>query len=174
MGEPESPVFLSWAWIRRFLSHDCSPFEQFLKYAAIGALSTIVQVAVFYACAATFLQCLKPDDLAVRFLGLPAAQVNDATRTVLAGGATGIGFFISNVFCWLMNRWFVFKAGKYAWYVEFGLFFSASLVAFLLGIAIQSVAIYFFGLMTTYAVFIEILTSLAINYVARKFLVFKG
>ena len=138
--------------VRRFLSHDCGPFAQFVKYGAIGVAATAVQFAVFYALASTCLRCLTADDTAVRLLGLPGAEFTGAepwyaSRWFLAGVATAVGFVFANVFCWLMNRAFVFRPGKFRWYM---------------------------GVMTSAAVVIEVVVSFLLNFFARKFFIFRG
>ena len=147
-------------WWRRFLSHDSGPFAQFVKYGAIGVASTLVQMLVFYLLAATCCRCLGPDDWAVRLLGLPSVDVPHAVRGFRFAVDTVLGFSVANVFCWLMNRLFVFRPGKFAWYREFALFFGAAAGAM--------------GLQTSAAVVIEVVVSFVVNFVARKFFIFKG
>ncbi len=164
---------------RKFLSHDAGPFAQFVKYGAIGVASTLVQLGVFSLLAARCLKCLAPDDIAVRFLGLPSAEFTGAepwhaARWFLAGVATAGGFVVANVFCWIMNRLFVFRPGKFKWHVEFGMFFSAAAAATLIALAAQSVLIRFFGVSTSFAVVAEVLVSFCVNFVVRKFFIFKG
>ena len=113
-------------WWRRFLSHDSGPFAQFVKYGAVGVASTLAQMLVFYLLASTCCRCLGSDDMAVKWLGLPAVDVSDWVRSLRFAVDTVIGFSVANVFCWLMNRVFVFRPGKFAWYKEFALFFSAA------------------------------------------------
>ena len=161
-------------WLKRFLSHECGPIAQFVKYGAIGVLATCVQMAVFYLLAATCLPCLKTDDLAVRLLGLPSTEVSDGVRAVRFVVATGIGFVFANVFCWLMNRWFVFRAGRHVWYVELLLFFSVSGLAMVLATFLSSVMIHRLGLMTTLAALVEVVVSFLFNYFLRRFVIFKG
>ena len=165
--------------VRRFLSHDCGPFAQFVKYGAIGVAATCVQFAVFYALASTCLRCLTADDTAVRLLGLPDAEFTGAepwyaSRWFLAGVATAVGFVFANIFCWLMNRWFVFRPGRYRWYVELGMFFGASTLATVIALGIMKFLIDQFGLMTTLAVVVEIIVSFFVNFFIRKFFIFKG
>jgi putative flippase GtrA len=160
--------------IARILSHDCGPFWQFVKYGVIGVAATCVQAAVFYAFAATCLKCLGSDDWAVRFLGLPAVDVTDSVRALRFSVATAMGFVVANVFCWLMNRWFVFRAGKHRWYVEFALFFAVSATAVLLATLLSGYLINRMGLMTSIAVLIEVVVSFLFNYFLRKFVIFKG
>lgn len=161
--------------IRRILSRDCGAFWQFVKYAAIGVLATAVQTAVFYLLAATCLKCLEGGDWAVKWLGFPAAAgVSDAARAIRFAAATAAGFAVSNVFCWLMDRWFVFTPGKYRWYRELAYFFAVSGFAMLLATLTGSVLIARFGMMTTLAVAVEVLLSFAVNYAMRKFFIFRG
>lgn len=160
--------------MRRFLSHDCGPFAQFVKYGAIGVASTCVQMLGFYILSATCLKCLAADDWAVRFAGLPSVEISDGMRAFRAGVATAAGFTVANVFCWLMNRAFVFKPGKFRWYAEFAMFFGAATIATVTALAVQSVLIKCFGMMTSAAVVIEVLVSFLVNFFVRKFFIFKG
>ena len=169
----------AWRRVRRFLSHDSGVFAQFVKYGVIGVMATCVQTAIFYVLASTCLKCLTSDDLAVRFLGLPSADFTGgeawyASRGMIAAVATAIGFVVANVFCWLMNRWFVFRPGKFRWHIELAMFFGASTVATLLALGIMKVLIDQFGLMTTLAVVVEVVASFLINFFIRKFVIFKG
>lgn len=165
--------------LEKILSNDCGPFWQFVKYGAIGVAATLVQTGVFYLLAATCLRCLGSDDIAVRFLGLPAAEFSGneawyATRGSLAAAATAVGFAVANVFCWLMNRKFVFRPGKFRWYIEFAMFFAAASLATALALAVMKVLIDSFGMMTTFAVVIEVFVSFMVNFFIRKFFIFKG
>ena len=162
-------------WLKKTLSHDCGPFWQFVKYGAIGVMATLVQTGVFYLLATTCLKCLGSDDVAVKCLGFAAADgLTDGVRAFRFTLATAVGFVLANVFCWLMNRWFVFRPGKFRWYVEFGMFFGASTFATLVALGTMKVLIDNFGLMTTFAVVVEVLVSFVVNFFVRKFFIFKG
>jgi putative flippase GtrA len=163
-----------WRSIRHFLSHESGPFAQFLKYGVTGALSTCVQMIGFYMLAATCLKCLGSDDWAVRFAGLSAVEISDGLRAFRAAVATAAGFTVANVFCWLMNRLFVFKSGKFRWHVEFALFFGVAALATVVALGVQSLLIRYFGMMTTAAVVVEVLVSFLMNFFIRKFFIFKG
>ena len=165
--------------LARLLSRDAGPLAQFVKYGAIGVAATGVQTAVFYALATCWLRCLTPDDWAVRLLGLPAgaftgAEPWHAARGTYAAIDTAVGFAVANVFCWLLNRAFVFRPGKFAWYAEFGMFFGAAALATALALGVMKALIDVFGLMTTLAVVVEVVVSFCVNYVVRKFFIFKG
>ena len=161
------------AW-RKFLSHDSGPFAQFVKYGAIGVASTLVQMLVFYLLASTCCRCLGPNDMAVKWLGLPAVEVSDWVRSLRFAVDTAIGFSVANVFCWLMNRAFVFRPGKFSWYVELAMFFGTATVATLVALGLSSALIRWCGLMTTIAVLVEVLVSFLVNFFVRKFFIFKG
>ena len=160
--------------VRRFLSHDCGPFAQLVKYGVIGVMSTCVQMLGFYLLAATFLKCLGTDDWAVRLAGLPAAEVSDGVRAIRAAVATAAGFTVANIFCWLMNRLFVFRPGRYRWYAEFGFFFGVAALATVVALGVQSALIKYAGMMTTLAVIVEVVVSFFFNFFIRKFVIFKG
>lgn len=161
--------------LRRILSRESGPFWQFAKYGAIGVMSTLVQVAAFYVLACTVLGCLKSDDIAVRILGLPAAaDVSDMQRAVNFAVATSLAFVVSNLFCWILNRAFVFVPGRHRWWVELALFFAVSAIAMALATLVSSWAIVHLGMMTTLAALIEIAVSFLFNYFLRKFVIFKG
>lgn len=149
-------------------------FAQLVKYGTNGVIATYIQTGTFYLLATTCLLCLGPDDVAVKYLGLSAVEVTDGVRAFRFAVATSVGFFLANVVCWLMNRWCVFKPGKFKWYVEFGMFFGASTVATVIALGLSSALIHFAGLMTSLAVFIEIVVSFFVNFFVRKFFIFKG
>jgi putative flippase GtrA len=164
--------------IARIVSRNASPFWQFVKYGVVGALSTFIQVAIFYACASLLFKCLEADDIAVRYLNLPFGDFKGnepwyMSRGFLAAVNTAIGFVVANIFCWLMNRAVVFTPGKFAWYKELLLFFGASTFATLIALGLMKVLIDAFGMMTTMAVVIEIVVSFFVNFIVRKFYIFK-
>ncbi len=146
---------------------------QIVRYGIVGVASTLVQMAVFYLLASTCLKCLGPDDLMVRHLGLPSVFIGDGARALRAGIAQSAGFTVANAFCWIMSRKYVFVPGRHSWPVELALFFSVSLMAFAVGVALQSIAIDWLGWQTTVAAMLEVASALSINFIIRKFYVFK-
>ena len=160
--------------LRKIVSHDTGGFVQFCKYVVVGGMSTIIQIGVFYLLATTCLRCLGSEDIVVRHFGFPSSDVTGNVRALFAAIDTAFGFTIANLFCWIMNRLFVFRPGRHVWYMELAFFFLVSLSALGVGMIAQTVLIMAFDWSTTAAVFAEILASLAINFVVRKFFVFKG
>ena len=173
-GQVENMVVRgAFSW-RRFLSHESGPIAQFVKYGAVGVASTCVQMLVFYLLASTCCRCLGPDDWAVKWFGLPAVDVPHVVRGFRFAVDTAFAFTVANVFCWLLNRAVVFKPGKFSWYREFALFFGAAASAMAIATGVAWVLINIAGLQTTFAVFVEVAVSFAVNFAARKFFIFKG
>ena len=156
------------------LTEKSKAFAQFVKYGAIGVVATYIQTIVFYLLAAGCLGCLAADDWAVKLLGLPPSAVNDSVRAFRFAVSTAAGFVLSNFVCWLLNRAFVFTPGRYRWPVELALFYAASTTATVLALALSWALIRYCSLMTSAAVFLEILVSFFVNFFVRKFLIFKG
>ena len=161
-------------WLRAFLSHETTPVLQFLKYAIVGGLATGTHVLVFYLCAIFFLPSLSQKDIVVRILRLSVPEVSDKQRARNAAIGNAVAFFFSNLFCYILNRLFVFKPGQHYWLIEALLFFGVSAISMVLGTLIQSRLIARFATQTTLAFGANLVTSLAINYAMRRFFIFKG
>ena len=147
---------------------------QFVKYGLIGVLATAINFAVAEVCAAYVWPCLGGADLFVRFCGFPSATVSDAVRATLAVYCNLVGFFVANGVCWVLNRKYVFMPGRHHWFVEYLLFLAGSGVAILCGSAVIWVLVRFYGLQTSCSFAINVVVSVAVNFVVRKFFVFKG
>lgn len=158
---------------RRVLSRESGAFWQFVKYGIVGVMSTAVQMVVFYALAATALKCLKSDDWAVTWLSLPSVDITDTMRGLIFTVDIAIGFVVANIFCWLMNRAFVFRPGKFLWYLEFAMFFGVAALAWAIATGLSALLIHFCGMMTTLAAILEVVVSFLLNYVSRKFFIFR-
>ena len=147
---------------------------QIFKYGVIGVLATVINIAVAELCAAYVWPCLGADDVFVKYLDFASSSVGDAERAVLAVYCNLVGFFIANLVCWLLNRKFVFVPGRHHWFVEYVLFLAGSGFAILCGSVIIWSLVRFYGMQTTYSFGINVLASVMINFLARKFFVFKG
>ncbi|MBQ7190337.1 MAG: GtrA family protein [Kiritimatiellae bacterium] len=173
--------------IKKQLSHDASPFVQFIKYATVGGIATGTHILVFFLMGWFLFPCLSQDDIVVKMLHLtaPVAADPDAPvrflglfpmirRALFALYCSTIGFVISNLLCYLLNRLFVFKPGRHRWQVELFLFFAASGISLVIGSTIQTYCITRFGIQTTIAFVANIVSAFLINYAARKFFIFNG
>lgn len=166
----------------KFLSHDAGPLAQFIKYAIVGGIATLVHISTFFLCGRYLFPCLSEDDIAVRTLGkFKLLSLTDdylvrakASRARNAALCNVIAFCTSNIICYALNRLFVFTPGRHSILLEFFLFFCVSAISMILGTATQTVLIAWCRMQTTLAFGANLIFSLAINFVARKFFVFNG
>ncbi len=157
-----------------YLSHDAPPLVQFVKYGLAGGVATAAHILTFFLAGFLLFPCVTADDPLVRLFGLAAPAVEEALRARYAVYSNIIAFFVSNTVCYIINRLFVFRPGRHHIVLEFLLFLAVSAVSTLVGTTLMGLLIMRFGVQTTYAFGANIFSSLAINYVMRKFFVFKG
>ena len=163
----------------KFMSHDAGPVAQFIKYAIVGGLATAVNIFAFFLAGWFLYPCLTEDDVLVRLLRkvrgdiqVPVAKTR--SRAANAIRCNVIAFFFSNAFCYVLNRLFVFQPGHHGLLLEAFLFFAVSAFSTFVGTAFQTLLIKKANLQTTFAFGSNLVASLAINYVMRKFVVFNG
>jgi putative flippase GtrA len=124
------------------------------------------------------LNALEDDDFVVQvirwFIDIDITPISDGLRARNAAINNGVAFVVSNFVCYLINIIWVFKPGRHHWLVEIGLFYLVSGISFAIGTGLQSWLIVQFGLQTTLAFGVNLLSALAINYAMRKFVIFKG
>jgi putative flippase GtrA len=157
-----------------YLSHDAPPLVQFIKYGLAGGVATAVHILTFFIAGFYLFPCVGQDDILVRLLGLTAPVVEETLRARYAVFSNATAFMLSNTVCYIINRLFVFKPGRHHIFIEFLLFFAVSAVSVGIGTVLMGILIKEFGIQTTYAFGANILSSLAINYMMRKFFVFDG
>jgi len=162
------------ASIKKHLSHDAHPAVQFIKYAVVGGMSTVVHMVAFFLCGWFIFPSLGQNDIFVKLLGLNAPQIAESVRAANAAYSNAVAFMISNTFCYFFNILFVFKPGRHNRILEFLLFFGVSAVSMTIGTAIQTVLIARLAMQTTFAFIANIISSLLINYTMRKFFIFKN
>ena len=136
---------------------------QFAKYGFCGVIATVTHIAIVYAIGLT----VNPA------VGEQIPKELKETRTMWNNTAA---FFLSGVVAYLLNVAFVFSPGRHDKHIEVFLFFAISAVSFFAGLfAIPLI----FGAIDTnkniehYANLGFIITSALVNFVCRKFIVFK-
>ena len=157
-----------------FLSRDASPLVQFVKYALAGGIATATHVLIFFLIGFFLFPCVNKDDILVRLFRLKAPEVDEARRSRHAVYSNVCAFFVSNTTCYVINRLFVFQPGRHSMLVEFILFCAVSAVSMAIGTTVMGELIKRVKMQTTYAFGANLVSSLAINYVMRKFFVFNG
>ena len=161
-------------FLKQFKGREHGPLAQFIKYGIGGGVATAVHIATFYVAAAFILPALTEDDIAVRLLHLPAADIGDAIRARYTVIDNFIAFLFSNLTAYLINIYWVFEPGRHSKRVEIALFYAVSGTSIAVGSAIAWVLVNRFGFTTTVAFASNVFASIMINYVLRKFVVFKG
>ena len=157
-----------------YLSHDAPPFVQFVKYGLAGGVATATHILTFFAAGFLLFPCVTADDPLVKLFGLAAPLVDETLRARNAVFSNLVAFMVSNTVCYIINRMFVFTPGRHHVVIEFLLFLAVSAVSMTVGTTLMGLLIRNFGIQTTYAFGANILSSLAINYLMRKYFVFKG
>ncbi|MFA6316915.1 MAG: GtrA family protein [Elusimicrobiota bacterium] len=107
-------------------------------------------------------------------LGLTPAPLDEGVRSSHYVWSKVIAFFFSNLTAYGANILWVFTPGRHSRTVEFLLFLLVSATSFVVGTGLGWMLIQWTGLPTTYAYAANGVASLAINFVCRKFIVFKG
>lgn len=160
--------------LKQFLQREAHPFIQFIKYGIAGCIATAVDVLVFYTLSWKVIPALRPDDPVVQLLGLSVTAIDEVVRSQHYIINRAITFLFSNLTAYLVNVAWVFKPGRHKWWLEFTLFYVVSIVSFAIGTFVGWLIIRAFGLSTTVAYLANMIASLMINYVCRKYFVFKG
>jgi len=158
---------------QQFRGREHGPLVQFIKYGIGGAVATAVHVLLFYTLSALFLPALNPGDALAQALHLPVVAVSDAIRARNSAVNNVVAFLFSNLTAYLINVAWVFESGRHARWLEVGFFYGVSGLSVLVGSALMALLIHQFGLTTSVAFFANVLASLAINFVLRKYLIFK-
>ena len=157
-----------------FLSRDASPLVQFIKYALAGGIATGVHILTFFLIGFFLFPCVNKEDILVRLFRLKAPEVDEKLRARHAVFSNICAFFVSNTVCYVINRLFVFQPGRHSLVVEFLLFLVVSAVSMTIGTTVMGELIKRLRMQTTYTFGANLISSLAINYVMRKFFVFQG
>jgi putative flippase GtrA len=160
--------------LQQFFQRDAGPLVQFIKYAIAGGIATGVDVLVFYFVAWKLIPALRDDDPLVRRLKIKVHEVTEEQRSRRFIYVTLIAFMFSNLTAYLINIFWVFEPGRHVWYVELALFYAVSGISIFIGTALGWVMIKWFHLSTTTSYVCKMIASLLINFVCRKYFVFKG
>lgn len=160
--------------IQRFLSRDAHPVAQFIKYGMAGGLATAVDIVIFYLLAWKVLPALTVNDQLVELLGLAITPVTESVRQWHYVADRSLTFLVSNMTAYVANVLWVFTPGRHGRVKEILLFYAVSGISFVVATGISTGLIAWFGCTTTTAFLVNMVCSLMINYVCRKYFVFKG
>ena len=174
-GKPET----AWGRVRWLMSNERTGMVQFVKYAIVGGFTTLLNVTIFMILAITCLKCLTEAESSKTFLGISfdfphvGADYPNWLRAFKSVVASAIGFGLSNILCWLLDRCFVFKPGRHKIWRELLFFVSVAGAAWASGSLIQWILIRYADSPTLPAFAANIVTAVLMNFLMRKFFVFK-
>jgi len=161
-------------FLRQFKGRQHGPLVQFIKYAIAGGIATAVQISLFYFCACKILPALGPGDKLAGLLHLQVVTLTDAIRGRNSAIDNVIAFIFSNLTAYVINVLWVFESGRHNRVFEIIFFYLVSGISTGIGSAVIWFLIGRFGITTTVAFGVSVLVSLLINFVLRKYVIFKG
>lgn len=159
--------------VKQFFQREAHPLVQFIKYGICGGVATLVDVLIFYFLAWKVFQAVNDTDIVAQLLGWDVPVIDEAVRSRNFVINSCIAFIFSNLTAYLLNFYWVFHPGRHKRHVEIGLFYLVSVVSIALGTFLGWVMITVFGMSTTASYLGKMIASLLINFVCRKYIVFK-
>jgi len=147
---------------------------QFFKYSVCGGTAMAVDMVTFFLVAWLLFPALTENDILVRLFTMEIETVPKHMRTINFCIGNGIAFMVSNLTAYILNVLFVFRAGKHSRWKEVGLFYLVSAISVGLGVGVGAMLIQGFGLSTTFSYIAKAISTVLINYVARKYIIFHG
>lgn len=140
---------------------------QFGIYAFCGGLATVVSVAqvVFLS------KYIIP---AYEGMIVDGVLMTDELRAHNLLINNSIAFLTTNVFVYFMNVLLVFKRGRHGPWTEFFYFTLVNAFSFAISQIAGPWLIHQFGIPTNVAIFTNAFVAALVNFVARKFFIFKG
>lgn len=146
---------------RTLISRDAHPLLQFAKYGFCGVSAMIVHQTIWAACSTWLYPALDN-------------SIPQETRALNSTINNGIAFCFSNVFAYLTNVAWVFTPGRHNRWKEFFYFTLAGTVGFVAGLTAGPYLIHQYGINSIAAQGSLVVASVLVNFVCRKFFVFKG
>lgn len=161
--------------VKQFTSREHhTPVVQFIKYSIAGGIATAVHISCFYIMALWILSALNSHDVVAGALHLTVPEVSDGLRARNSVIDNVVAFLFSNLTAYIVNVVWVFKPGRHHRVLEFIYFTLVSATSMAVGSSLMGVLIKSLGITTTLAFSANLVASLAINFVMRKYVVFKG
>ena len=145
---------------KRLRERDTRPFYQILRYGLVGLSATLIDLLIFAGLSHLILPAIAHD-------------LGDSVRADRSTINSAIAFFIANLYTYVINQKYVFVPGRHRPGVEFIIFVTVSAVSLLLGLWVMRRLINGYSADTYSAKLVAIGVSILINYVCRRFLVFK-
>jgi hypothetical protein len=153
-----------WTRIRR---QDVPWLVQFSIYGFCGVMATVVSVGQIMFLSKFVIPAYEG-------MMVNGAVITDELRARNLLYNNTIAFFTTNVFVYYMNVLLVFKRGRHHPWMEFFYFTLVNFICFAIAQIAGPWLVHRFGIPTNVAIFTNAVVAAFINFVARKFFVFKG
>ena len=158
------------SWLKEQLQRkDCIQWQLF-KYMCCGGLAVLVDQIVYYSLGLHIIPIFQNTDPIVG-LGISITPVIEMNQTRNIWAVKICCWVLANTTAYVLNRLFVFETGKHKRIVETVLFFIFALPQFIF-VALTDVLIRV-GWEVTYANYSMMLLAVIINFLVRKFIIFK-
>lgn len=151
---------------RRIRSREVPWQIQFLMYCFCGVLATFVSVGL----TVLFSTYLIP---AYEGMLVDGEPISDELRSRNLTLNSCLAFVPTNFVVYALNVLLVFKPGKLGLWKELGLFTAVNLFSFIVSLLSGPMLIYYLGISTNFALLINTVVAFAVNFAARKFLIFR-
>lgn len=158
----------------QFTGRDAHPTIQFIKYAMAGGVATAADMVMFFMLAFTLFPALTEGELLVRMfeVDVPAIEEHIRERNFLINNA--LAFVVSNFVAYVINMVWVFEPGRHKRHIELALFFVVSITSVVLGTLLGWSMIRYLDATTEASYLGKMIAAVLINFVCRKYIVFKG
>ncbi len=153
--------------LHRIRSHDAHPTIQFLKYVFCGGIATVTLAVIVFILSKTVFPAAK--GMIINGQVLDEAVRN---RNILLNNT--IAFPIATIVGYVLNVKFVFKRGRLSRAMEFLLFCLVAAIGFFPGLWVVDYLVGRYHVASSLATLAFITTSFMVNFVSRKFLIFKA
>jgi len=164
------------AWWRAVFSRRKHPVLQFVRYGLAGVAAMAANLGAFVFCElVVFPVPLEAEarELSWSDIGQLIEILRNDIRVANFIKSNVVAFLAANTVAYVLNFLWVFESGRHSRTLEIFLFLTVSLLSFILGTLLASIAINQ-GIHTYIAKGADVITAILVNYVCRKFLVFKG
>ncbi len=162
----------------QFTQREAHPAIQFIKYGIAGGIATASHIILFFILSIWFFPAMLAetglDAMIIQFLGVEMAEVEETVRQRNFMVNNLLAFLFSNVVAYLINFHWVFKPGRHRRSIEVGLFLGVSTISLFVGVQIGLLIMQFFNATTTVSQAGNVVAAVMINFVCRKYIVFKG
>lgn len=160
--------------LQQFFQRQASLPIQFIKYSISGGVAVVIHTIVFFVLAWLILPAMNPEDPLVKITGLTVQPLADTIRAHRAVINNCIAFIFSNLAAYLLNIYWVFEPGRHHKVIEIGMFYLVSATSFAGGTVLMWLLIHCLSFSTTIAFGAELVVATLINFIARKYVIFKG